>query len=113
MPITTAPSAYTTEVNGLTPAYRIALSTVKTQASTDEVYAGDTVRQSYYHYPVIYVDASYVYCDTRVSIRGATGNKGADGTTPVKGTDYFTDADKAELIDAVIAALPDASEVSY
>ena len=79
LPITTAPSAYTTAVNGLTPAYRIALSTVKTQASTAEVFAGDTLRYSYYHYPVIYVDASYVYCGARVSIRGATGAAGAAG----------------------------------
>lgn len=79
LPVTTAPSAYTTAVNGLTPAYRIALSTVKTQASTTDVYAGDTIRQSYYHYPVIYVDSSYVYCGTRVSIRGATGSAGKDG----------------------------------
>ena len=95
LPVTTAPSSYTTAVNGLTPAYRIALSTVKTQASTDEVYAGDTVRYSYYHYPVIYVDASYVYCGTRVSIRGATG-----------ATYTLTDADKATIVDAVVAALP-------
>lgn len=73
LPVTTSPSAYTTEVNGLTPAYRISLSTVKTQASTTEVFAGDTVRYSYYHYPVIYVDSSYVYCGERVSIRGASG----------------------------------------
>ena len=73
LPVTTAPSSYTTAVNGLTPAYRIALSTVKSQASAAEVYAGDTIRYSYYHYPVIYVDGSYVYCGTRVSIRGATG----------------------------------------
>jgi hypothetical protein len=33
--------------------------------------------------------------------------------TPVKGVDYFTAADKAELVTRVIAALPDASEVSY
>ena len=79
LPVTTAPSSYTTAVNGLTPAYRIALSTVKTQASTDAVYAGDTVRYSYYHYPVIYVDNSYVYCGTRVNIRGATGAAGTDG----------------------------------
>ena len=31
--VTTTPSAYTTEVNGLTPAYRIALSTVKSQGA--------------------------------------------------------------------------------
>jgi hypothetical protein len=28
------------------------------------------------------------------------------GDTPVKGTDYFTQADKAEMVAAVIAALP-------
>ena len=85
LPVTTAPSAYTTAVNGLTPAYRIALSTVKSQASTDEVFAGDTVRHSYYHYPVIYVDSSYVYCGTRVSIRGATGAAGAAGAAGADG----------------------------
>lgn len=31
---------------------------------------------------------------------------GQDGHTPVKGTDYFTDADKAEMVSAVIAQLP-------
>ena len=31
---------------------------------------------------------------------------GRDGHTPVKGTDYFTDADKAEMVSAVIAQLP-------
>ena len=34
------------------------------------------------------------------------GKNGADGYTPVKGTDYFTDADKSEMVNAVIAALP-------
>lgn len=34
------------------------------------------------------------------------GPKGKDGTSPVKGTDYFTAADKAEMVNAVIAALP-------
>jgi hypothetical protein len=37
---------------------------------------------------------------------GANGKDGADGKTPVKGTDYFTAADKAEMVNAVIAALP-------
>ena len=39
---------------------------------------------------------------------GATGAKGADGAagyTPVKGVDYFTDADKSELVNMVIAQL--------
>lgn len=38
--------------------------------------------------------------------KGDTGAAGADGKTPAKGTDYFTDADKAEMVQAVIAALP-------
>lgn len=45
--------------------------------------------------------------------QGATGPQGPAGATPVKGTDYFTDADKAELVTQVIAALPDGDEVSY
>lgn len=38
--------------------------------------------------------------------KGDTGAKGADGKTPVKGVDYFTDADKAELVEDVLEALP-------
>lgn len=44
---------------------------------------------------------------------GADGEKGADGKTPIKGTDYWTAADKQEIVDSVIAALPDGTEVSY
>lgn len=39
-------------------------------------------------------------------IQGETGPAGTDGYTPVKGTDYFTEADKTELVNAVLAALP-------
>lgn len=38
--------------------------------------------------------------------KGDTGETGAAGKTPVKGTDYFTAADKTEMVNAVIAALP-------
>lgn len=37
---------------------------------------------------------------------GTDGKDGADGYTPVKGKDYWTDADKAEMVNATIAALP-------
>lgn len=37
---------------------------------------------------------------------GAAGSNGKDGKTPVKGKDYFTDADKAEMVSDVIASLP-------
>lgn len=45
--------------------------------------------------------------------QGPKGETGPAGYTPVKGTDYFTDADKAELVDAVMAALPAAEEASF
>lgn len=38
---------------------------------------------------------------------------GADGYIPIKGTDYFTDADKAEMVEAVLAALPSAEGVGF
>ena len=38
--------------------------------------------------------------------KGDTGAAGADGYTPVKGTDYWTAADKAEIVDDTLAALP-------
>lgn len=37
---------------------------------------------------------------------GSPGKDGVDGKTPVKGTDYFTAADKAEMVKAVIDSLP-------
>ena len=40
------------------------------------------------------------------ALKGADGAPGKDGKTPVKGTDYFTATDKAELVNDVIAALP-------
>lgn len=74
--ITTAPSSYTTAVGGFTPAYRVVLSTVKSQGGVSEVFVGDVIVHSYYTYKVGYVDASYAYLGARVSIRGATGKDG-------------------------------------
>lgn len=37
---------------------------------------------------------------------GLNGKDGIDGYTPQKGVDYYTEADKAEMVSAVIAALP-------
>lgn len=102
--VTTAPASYTTAIGSYTPKYRIALSTVKDQSGVADVLIGDTIQYSYYHYYVDHLDSSYAYISkTRVSIRGATG---AAGTTPVKGTDYYTDADKAEMVTAVKASMP-------
>ena len=37
---------------------------------------------------------------------GEPGQPGAPGYTPVKGTDYYTEADKTEMVNAVLSALP-------
>ena len=44
---------------------------------------------------------------------GADGKAGMDGKTPIKGTDYFTQADKEELVQAVLAALPNGDTEAY
>lgn len=60
--------------------------------------------------------------DTGKPSRGEKGDKGADGTngkdgingkTPVKGTDYWTAADKAEIVADTLAALPTWTGGSY
>ena len=38
--------------------------------------------------------------------KGADGTNGTNGKTPVKGTDYWTAADKAEIVADTLAALP-------
>lgn len=45
--------------------------------------------------------------------KGDIGAPGADGYTPVKGTDYYTEADKTEMVNRVLAALPRWSGGSY
>ena len=45
--------------------------------------------------------------------QGPQGVPGADGHTPVKGVDYFTESDKQEIIDAVKNSFVDGNEVSY
>ena len=41
------------------------------------------------------------------------GDKGDPGATPVKGVDYYTDADKQEMVQLVLAAIPSAEGVKY
>lgn len=44
-------------------------------------------------------------------IDGTDGADGSDGYTPVKGTDYFTVDDKAELVSEILSNFVDVSEV--
>ena len=50
---------------------------------------------------------------TATILNGAKGDPGTNGTTPVKGVDYYTEADKQEMVQLVLAAIPSAEEVNY
>lgn len=58
-------------------------------------------------------DGKLQYDGSDVGLKGDKGDKGADGKTPVKGTDYWTTADKAEIVADTLAALPTWTGGSY
>lgn len=47
------------------------------------------------------------------ALQGPAGQDGNDGYSPVKGKDYWTEADKTEIVNDVLAALPNASGVNF
>lgn len=47
------------------------------------------------------------------AFKNLKGGKGDPGKTPQRGVDYYTDADKTQLVADVIAALPDVTGVKY
>ena len=51
--------------------------------------------------------------DTGKPSRGEKGLKGDKGDTPIKGTDYWTAADKTEIVNDTLAALPTWSGGGY
>lgn len=64
----------------------------------------------------VYIDEMYdladgsgvyvsLYDESSAQHQSFTINHGADGKTPVKGTDYFTDADKEEMVADVVASM--------
>lgn len=56
------------------------------------------------------------YNGSDVGLKGDKGDKGdpgSDGHTPVKGTDYWTEADKTEIVNDTLAALPTWTGGSY
>lgn len=42
-----------------------------------------------------------------------SGEGGTDGYTPVRGVDYWTEEDQAQIVSDVLAAIPNASGVSF
>lgn len=61
-------------------------------------------------------DGKLQYNGSDVGLKGAAGTpgkNGTDGKTPVKGTDYWTTADKEEIVADTLAALPTWTGGSY
>ena len=96
--VATAPTAYTIEVDGYTPAYRMALSTIISQSGAEEVLVGDIVEYSYWHYPIGYVDATYAYMGARTSIRGAEGPAGDPGEQGDAGLTLVVNSDNGSVM---------------
>ncbi|MBQ8567317.1 MAG: hypothetical protein IJ445_07035 [Clostridia bacterium] len=48
-----------------------------------------------------------------LNVKLANYDEIGNGKTPIKGIDYFTEADKRELVEAVIEAIPSAEGVSF
>lgn len=47
------------------------------------------------------------------AIKGEKGDKGDKGYTPIKGTDYWTPADKSQMVSDVLNSLPTWNGGSY
>ena len=56
-------------------------------------------------------DGSWSEIPAIVGPAGPMGPTGKDGKTPERGTDYWTEADKAEIVSDVLANFTDVSEV--
>lgn len=56
-------------------------------------------------------DGKWVEIPAIVGPTGPMGPTGKDGKTPARGTDYWTEADKAEIVSAVLDNFTDVSEV--
>lgn len=58
--------------------------------------------------------AAFTYADfTAAELEALKGETGAPGYTPLRGTDYWTSEDKAQIVQDVLAAMPNGDEVSY
>lgn len=50
---------------------------------------------------------------TEEQLASLRGKDGVDGYSPIKGTDYYTEEDKNEIVNLVLEALPNASGVKF
>ena len=83
--VTTKPSTYILPAGGKFATRRMALSTICAEAGVNKVLVGDTIAYDSNHYHVYYIDATYAYIDSIVSVKGADGIVGKDGKDGIDG----------------------------
>ncbi len=96
---------------------------VDINAKTNLKALSDTIRDTYFYkgdrvHPTLEAYKMFYYpviksALSEVTSAGAKGDKGIDGKTPIKGTDYFTEDDITSIVNAVYAKVADGTEVSY
>ena len=59
------------------------------------------------YYSKTEVDAKIEAIEIIQGPQGETGPAGKDGYSPIKGTDYWTEEDKSEIIDEILTLLPE------
>lgn len=84
---------------------KLGIADIKQTAASDEAGGANTI--------TITLSDGSVKEFTLLNFSGTPGKDGADGRTPERGVDYWTDVDKQEVINSVLAALPDGEAVSY
>lgn len=107
--VITKPTKYVFPAGGKIPTGRMSISTIISESGANMVLVGDLISHDSNLYHIYYFSDGYAFIDYVVSIRGSAGldgKDGADGYTPVKGKDYFTDAEIAEMVSSVVARLP-------
>ena len=49
----------------------------------------------------------------KIGASGGSGQSGMNGKTPIRGIDYWTEEDKTEIVNDVLAQIVDGNEVAY
>lgn len=88
LPVTTSPYSSSSSIGGVSYEYYLSLSDVINQSKVSEVLIGDVIESGTYHYPVVYIGTSLVYCGPRTSIQGGKPPVSSTVTAYISQNDY-------------------------
>ena len=109
-----SPSVAVTEIEG---GHRITIADAEGTHTFDVMDGGKGDPGNPGHSPVLTAERSgrtvTILCDGVSIATISDGQDGAPGYTPVRGTDYWTEADRQAIIEAVLDMYPAAEEVNF